>query len=107
MARARQAVPEGYHTVTPSLTFDDAAAAIAWYQKALNAKEVSRAVGPDGKIMHAELQIGDSRVMLNDAVMGLRGPKAMGGSPISLWRTERVLWTIRPIRPCSISIGAR
>lgn len=85
MARARQAVPEGYHTVTPSLTFDDAAAAIAWYQKALNAKEVSRAVGPDGKIMHAELQIGDSRVMLNDAVMGLRGPKAMGGSPISLW----------------------
>ena len=85
MARAGQAVPEGYHTVTPSLTFDDAAAAIEWYKKALNAQETSRANGPDGKIMHAELKIGDSRIMLNDAVMGLRGPKSLGGSPISLW----------------------
>jgi PhnB protein len=85
MARARQAVPDGYHTVTPSLTFDDAAAAIDWYKKALNAEETFRADGPDGKIMHAELRIGDSRIMLNDAVMGMRGPKAMGGSPVSLW----------------------
>ena len=85
MPRPGQPVPEGYRTVTPVLVFDDAAAAINWYGKALGAKEVSRAVGPDGKIMHAELQIGDSRVMLHDAMMGARGPKALGGSPASLW----------------------
>jgi PhnB protein len=85
MAKAKKAVPEGFHTVTPQLTLDEAAPAIEWYKRALGAVEVSRAVGPDGKIMHAELRIGDSRVMLNDAMMGGRGPRAMGGSPISLW----------------------
>ena len=85
MAKATRAVPEGHHTVTPSLTFDNAAEAIEWYKRALGAEEMGRAVGPDGKIMHAELRIGDSRIMLNDAMMGVRGPKAMGGSPASLW----------------------
>ena len=85
MAKAKRAVPEGYHTVTPSLTFDDAAGAIDWYKKALGAEEVARAKGPDGKIMHAELRIGDSRIMLNDPIMGSKGPKSMGGSPASLW----------------------
>ena len=85
MAKAKSAVPEGHHTVTPVLTFDNAAQAIDWYKKALGAEEVSRASGPDGKIMHAELKIGDSRIMLHDAMMGSRGPKALGGSPASLW----------------------
>jgi PhnB protein len=85
MAKATHAVPEGFHTVTPQLTLDDAATAIDWYKKALGAEETGRAVGPDGQILHAELRIGDSRIMLNDAMMGGKGPKAMGGSPASLW----------------------
>jgi PhnB protein len=85
MAKAKKAVPEGFHTVTPQLTLDDAAQAIDWYKKGLGAEEVSRHAGPDGKIMHAELRIGDSRIMVNDALMGGKGPKGMGGSPASLW----------------------
>src|SRR5512147_2815878 len=85
MAKAKRAVPEGHHTVTPVLTLDNAAQAIDWYKKALGAEETGRAVGPDGKIMHAEIRIGDSRVMVNDAMMGAKPAKAMGGSPASLW----------------------
>jgi PhnB protein len=85
MAKAKHAVPEGHHTVTPALTLDDAVKAIEWYKKALGAEEMSRAVGPDGKILHAEVRIGDSRIMLNDAMMSGRGPKAIGGSPASIW----------------------
>jgi PhnB protein len=85
MAKAMKAVPEGFHTVTPQLTLDDAAQAIDWYKKALGAEEATRATGPDGKIMHAELRIGDSRIMVNDAVMGGKAPKEIGGSPASLW----------------------
>ena len=84
MAKAKRAVPEGHHTVTPQLTLDNAARTIDWYKKALGAEEVSRAVGPDGKILHAEVRIGDSPIMLND-VMGGKGPGAFGGSPASLW----------------------
>ena len=85
MAKAKKAVPAGHHTVTPVLTLDNAAAAIDWYKKALGAEEISRSTGPDGKILHGELRIGDSRIMLNDPMMGGKGPKAMGGSPASLW----------------------
>lgn len=85
MAKAKHAIPEGFHTVTPHLTLDNAAQAIDWYKKALGAEDMGRAVGPDGKILHAELRIGDSRIMLHDAMMGAKGPKAMGGSPASLW----------------------
>jgi PhnB protein len=85
MAKAKHAIPEGHHTVTPQLTLDNAAQAIEWYKKALGAEEKARATGPDGKILHAEVAIGDSRIMLNDAMMGGKGPKAIGGSPASLW----------------------
>jgi PhnB protein len=85
MAKAKSAIPEGHHTVTPQLTMDDAAKAIDWYKKALGAQEMGRAVGPDGKVLHAEVQIGDSRIMLNDAMAGSKGPKAFGGSPAALW----------------------
>jgi PhnB protein len=85
MAKAKHAVPDGHHTVTPQLTLDNAAQAIEWYKKALGAEEVARATGADGKILHAEVRIGDSLIMLNDAMMGGKGPKAIGGSPASLW----------------------
>ena len=67
------------------MTLDDAPRAIEWYKQALGAEELSRSVGPDGKIMHAEVRIGDSRIMVNDAMMGGKGPLAIGGSPASLW----------------------
>src|SRR5215210_1685155 len=85
MAKARSAVPNGFHTITPQLTLDNAAQAIEWYKKALGAEETQRAEGPDGKIMHAELKIGNSKFMVNDAMMGSKGPQALGGSPASLW----------------------
>lgn len=85
MAKAKKAVPDGHHTVTPALVLDDAAAAIDWYKRALGAEEVARAVGPDGKIMHAEVRIGDSLIMMHDAMGGAKGPRAFGGSPASLW----------------------
>lgn len=85
MAKAKSAIPEGHHTVTPQLALDDAVKALEWYKRALGAEEMSRFPGPDGKIMHAEIRIGDSRIMLNDTMMGAKGPKALGGSPASLW----------------------
>ena len=85
MAKAKNPVPKGHHTVTPQLTLDNAAQALEWYKKALGAEEVARAVGPDGKIMHAEIRLGDSLIMLNDAIGGGKGPRAIGGSPASLW----------------------
>lgn len=85
MPKEAKPVPDGYHTITPSLTLDDAARTIDWYKAALGAEELGRSLGPDGKVMHAELKIGDSRVMMNDVMMGARGPKSYGGSPISLW----------------------
>src|SRR5207237_867151 len=85
MAKAAKAVPDGYHTITPQLTLDNAAQTIDWYKKALGAEEVSRSVGPDGKIMHAELKIGNSRFMMNDVMHGGKVPPAFGGSPASVW----------------------
>ena len=85
MAKAKSAIPAGLHTITPQLTLDHASEAIDWYKKALAAEETSRATGPDGKILHAELRIGNSRFMVNDAIMGGKGPKALGGSPMALW----------------------
>jgi PhnB protein len=85
MAKARSPVPEGFHTVTPHLVFDDSSQAIEWYKKSLGAEEASCMRGPDGKVIHAELQIGNSRFMLNDAMGGGRSPKALGGSPVGFW----------------------
>jgi PhnB protein len=85
MAKAAKPVPEGYHTITPSLTLDNAATTIDWYKKAFGAVEVGRHLGPDGRVVHAEITIGKSRIMMNDVMMGGKGPKAYGGSPASLW----------------------
>jgi len=85
MAKAKNPIPEGFHSVTPQLVFDDASRAIAWYGKAFGAVEVSRAVGPDGKVMHADVRIGDSHLMMNDAMGGVKSPKQLGGSPAAFW----------------------
>jgi PhnB protein len=85
MTKAKSAIPEGFHTITPVLTLDEARKAMDWYKKALGAEEVSCSPGPDGKIMHAEIRIGGSPIMLSDAVMGNKGPGELGGSPASLW----------------------
>ena len=85
MAKAKRAVPDGLHTVTPMLTLDDAAKAIDWYKRAFGAEEVSRAVGPDGKILHGEISIGNSHVYLSDSMMGAKTAKGFGGSPASFW----------------------
>ena len=85
MAKARSPIPEGLHSVTPHLIFENSAQAIDWYKKAFGAEEKSRAVGPDGKIMHADLQIGNSRLMLNDTMGGARSAKTFGGSPVGFW----------------------
>lgn len=85
MAKAKSAVPNGFHTVTPHLIMSDASSALEWYKKALGAEIVSRSPGPDGKIMHAEIRVGNSLIMLNDEMGGGKSAKALGGSPVSLW----------------------
>jgi PhnB protein len=85
MAKAKSAIPQGLHSVTPHLILDDAAATIEWYKRAFGAEEMGRAVGPDGKIMHSEIRIGNSVIYVNDPMGGGKGPKALGGSPIGLW----------------------
>jgi uncharacterized glyoxalase superfamily protein PhnB len=77
-----KAVPEGYHTLTPSLTIRDAARAIEFYKQAFGAVEKGVAKGPDGKVMHAELRNGDSLIMLADEFpeFGSLSPQTIGGS---------------------------
>jgi PhnB protein len=79
-------IPEGYHTVTPYLCCKDAAAAIEFYKKAFGATELMRMGDPSGKIGHAEIQIGDSHVMLADEFpeMGFLSPQSVGGSPVMM-----------------------
>ena len=85
MAKAQSAIPQGLHSVTPHLVLEDAAAAIDWYKRAFGAEELGRSVGPDGKIMHAEIRIGNSHLYLNDVMGPGKTAKGLGGSPIALW----------------------
>ena len=78
-------IPPGHTTVTPTLTVTDARKAIEFYKKALGATERGRFEGQDGKILHAEIQIGNAPVMMNDEVMGSRSPQSVGGSPVSFY----------------------
>lgn len=80
-------IPEGYHTATPYLAVDDAAEALEYYKKAFGAKERGRMAAPDGKIGHAEIQIGDSLVMLSDPFpqASTRTPKELGGTTASVF----------------------
>ncbi|MDQ3466083.1 MAG: VOC family protein [Actinomycetota bacterium] len=83
---AVRAIPEGYPRVMPYLIIDGATAAIDFYTAVLDAKERMRMPAPDDKIGHAELEIGDSVVMLADPSpdMGHKGPRLLGGSPVSI-----------------------
>ena len=79
-------VPNGFHTVTPHLCIKDAAAAIDFYKKAFSADELTRLEGPGGSVMHSELAIGDSIIMVNEEFpdMGSLGPAAIGGTPVTI-----------------------
>jgi PhnB protein len=79
-------IPKGYHAVTPYLSVQGAAGAIAFYKKAFGAKEVMRMPGPRGTIGHAEIQVGDSRIMLADESpeMNFYSPRAIGGTPVTI-----------------------
>lgn len=79
-------VPEGYHSVIPYLVIDGAAEALEFYKKAFGATELMRMPGPDGRIGHAEILIGDAHVMLADEhpEQGHRGPKSIGGTPVGI-----------------------
>ena len=83
---AAKPIPEGYHTLTPSLTVRDAARAIEFYKRAFGAVEKGVMKGPDGKVMHAELRIGDSLVMLADEFpqFGSLSPQSIGGTGTGL-----------------------
>jgi PhnB protein len=81
-----KAIPDGYHAVTPYLSVRGAAAALEFYARAFGAREVMCMAQPDGRIGHAEVQIGDSRIMLADEFpeMDFRSPQALGGSPVTI-----------------------
>lgn len=83
---AVKSIPDGYHSITPYLIVGGAAQAIEFYKKAFGATELMRMPGPGGKIMHAEIKIGDSIVMMADEhpEMGARGPQSIGGTPVGL-----------------------
>ena len=86
MAGKVKPIPENYHRVTPYLVVDGAAEAIDFYSRVFGATELMRMPAPGNKIGHAEIKVGDSVVMLADAVagMGHKSPKTLGGSPVSL-----------------------
>jgi PhnB protein len=86
MATNVKPIPEGMHTITPHLTCAGAAEAIEFYTKAFNAVEGGRMPGPDGKLMHAQMMIGDSHIMLVDEFpeWGGKGPKLLGGTPVAI-----------------------
>src|SRR4051812_47963087 len=86
MKMAVKPIPEGYHTVTPYLIVNGGAQAIDFYKQAFGATELFRMDGPDGKVGHAEIRIGNSPVMLADEFpdMGFRSPRSLGGAGVSL-----------------------
>lgn len=86
MANPVNPIPPGMHSITPHLVCAGAAEAIEFYKKAFGANEGGRLAGPDGRLMHAHLTIGDSSLMLVDEMPEWKclGPKALGGSPVTI-----------------------
>ena len=84
--KAVDPIPAGHPAVSPYLIVDDAPRALEFYKKAFGAKELMRHAGPDGRIGHAEIRIGDSIVMLADEHLEInaKSPKTIGGTPVSL-----------------------
>jgi PhnB protein len=87
MPAAKSPIPRGFHTATPSLTVRNAPEAIEFYKKALGAEELVRMQGPDGKIGHAELKIGDSIIFLSEEFpnMGSKSPQTVGATTGSIY----------------------
>ena len=81
---AVKAIPAGMRTLTPELFCAGAADAIDFYKKAFGAVEVMRFPGPDGKLVHSEIKIGDSSLWVMDEMKGASGPKALKGSPVNI-----------------------
>jgi PhnB protein len=81
-----KAIPEGYHSIMPYLSMKNADKAIEFYKKVFGAKEIGRITMPDKKIGHAEIEIGDSRIMLAEEMpeWGNKGPESLGGSPVGM-----------------------
>ena len=79
-------IPDAYRSATPYLIVTGAASAIEWYKRAFGAAERVRLADPAGKVMHAEIRIGSSSLMLADEFpdMGYRSPQTLGGSPVSI-----------------------
>jgi PhnB protein len=89
MANKVNPIPDGYHSVTPYLSVKGAAKAIEFYKRAFGATELVRMGMPDGRVGHAELQIGDSRIMLADEMLEMseavaRSPASLGGTTFGL-----------------------
>ena len=86
MSKQVNAIPEGMRTVTPHLVCNGAADAIEFYKKAFNAVELGKVPGPEGKLLHAVIRIGDSPVMLVDEFPdhNALGPKSLKGSPVTI-----------------------
>lgn len=82
-----KAIPDGYAELTAYLSVDGASEAIAFYTEAFGAKELARSTAPNGKIMHAQIRIGSTIVMLSDELReaGLLGPLSVGGTPVTLY----------------------
>jgi len=86
MASQIKEIPKGFHSVTPYLTVTDSARAIDFYKRAFGAEELYRVDGPDGKVAHAEIRIGDSIIMLSDEMPGWsRSPQSLGGTPVNIF----------------------
>ena len=77
-------IPAGYHTVTPYLTIRNASDAIEFYRRAFGATELARMADPSGKIANAEIQVGDSRLLIRDETPESPGPESLGGSPVMI-----------------------
>ncbi|GMU33305.1 MAG: VOC family protein [Planctomycetia bacterium] len=86
MAGKVNPIPEGFNSVTPHIVVKGAKAAMEFYKKAFGAEEVMCIPAPDGSVMHAEIQLGNSRVMIaeENPQMGCQSPKSLGGSPITV-----------------------
>ncbi|MBZ5538325.1 MAG: VOC family protein [Acidobacteriia bacterium] len=86
MAENVKAIPEGLHTITPHLVVNDATRALEFYKNAFGAQVLNVHNTPDGKVMHADIKIGDSKLFLNDEFpgMGCQSPKTVGGSSVVL-----------------------
>jgi PhnB protein len=87
MAGSVKPIPEGYHSVTPYLYIKGASEAIEFYKSAFDATELMRIPSPDGPIGHAEIQIGDSQIMISDESpeMDFRSPATIGGTPVHVY----------------------